>query len=117
MHYKHVVLKINSEMAADANCRLANHLSIIYPKRSMLYKNSGNKMLPGESRAEEASAVEPILNPQIIAEAKEELAAKRLSGKKYRPIIPTETHPPIDINRQTMEKYRPLMERHYETCE
>jgi hypothetical protein len=75
-----------------------------------------NKMLPGESGAEEASAVEPILNPKIIAEAKEELA-KRLSGKKYRPIIPAETHPPIDINRQPMEKYRPLMERHYKTFE
>jgi len=63
-------------------------------------------MLPGESAAKEASAVELILNPQIITEVKEE-RAKRLSGKKYHPIIPAETHPPIDINRQPVEKYQP----------
>jgi len=63
-----------------------------------------------------ASAVELILNPEIIAAAKEEFA-KRLSGRKYRPIIPEESDPPIDINRKTMEKYRPLMERHYENCD
>ena len=28
--YKHLVLKINTEMAADVNCRLANHQSILF---------------------------------------------------------------------------------------
>jgi hypothetical protein len=28
--YKHLVLKVNTEMAADANCRLANHQSILF---------------------------------------------------------------------------------------
>ena len=76
----------------------------------------GKKPMVKAAQVLAASAVEFILNPQIITEAKEELA-KRLSGRKYRPIIPEESDPPIDINRKTMEKYRPLMERHYEKCD
>ena len=76
----------------------------------------GRKPMVKAAQVLAASAVELILNPQIIAEAKEEFA-KRLSGRKYRPIIPAESDPPIDINRKTMEKYRPLMERHYEKCD
>ena len=48
--------------------------------------------------------------------AKKEFS-QRLSGKKYRPLIPDEFDPPIDINRETMEKYRLLMERYYEMTE
>jgi aminobenzoyl-glutamate utilization protein B len=73
----------------------------------------GKKPMVKAAQVLAASAVELILNPEIIAEAKEEFA-KRLSGRKYRPIIPEESDPPIDINRKTMEKYRPLMEKHYE---
>ena len=76
----------------------------------------GRKPMVKAAQVLAASAVELILNPQIIAEAKEELA-KRLSGRKYRPLIPEESAPPIDVNRKTMEKYRPLMERHYEKCD
>ncbi len=73
----------------------------------------GKKPMVKAAQVLAASAIELILNPQIIAEAKEELA-KRLSGRKYRPIIPEESDPPISINRKTMDKYRPLMEKHYE---
>lgn len=80
---------------------------------SLAYE-AGRKSMVKAAQVLAASAVELILNPQIIAEAKAELA-ERLSGRKYRSLIPEEFDPPVDLNRKTMEKYRPLMEAHYET--
>jgi hypothetical protein len=45
----------------------------------------------------------------LIREAKVELK-KRLGGREYRPIFPPEVPVPLEINRRTMGKYRPLME-------
>ena len=30
-----------------------------------------------------------------------------------RPLLPRDQKPPIDLNRATMDKYRPRMQRHY----
>ncbi|MBW1962866.1 MAG: amidohydrolase [Deltaproteobacteria bacterium] len=79
---------------------------------SLAYE-AGRKTMVKAAQVLAASAVELILNPRIIAEAKEELS-ERLAGKKYRPLIPAEFDAPIEVNRETMEKYRPLMEKHYE---
>jgi len=55
------------------------------------------------------TGVDLLLDESLIREAKEELK-KRLGGREYRPIFPPEVPVPLEINRQTMEKYRPLME-------
>jgi aminobenzoyl-glutamate utilization protein B len=56
-----------------------------------------------------ASGVDLLLDGKIIQEAKAELT-KRLNGREYRILLPPDAPPPLDINRRTMEKYRPLME-------
>jgi len=56
-----------------------------------------------------ATGLDLLLNESLLIEAKEELK-KRLAGREYRPILPSEVPVPLEINRQTMEKYRPLME-------
>lgn len=33
-----------------------------------------------------------------------------LKGREYQPLLPSAVPVPLEINRQTMEKYRPLME-------
>jgi aminobenzoyl-glutamate utilization protein B len=56
-----------------------------------------------------ASGVDLLLNGKIIEEAKGELK-KRLAGREYKILLPSDAPPPLDINRKTMEKYRPMME-------
>ncbi len=56
-----------------------------------------------------ASGVELLLDGKVIQEAKAELT-KRLAGREYKILLPPEAPAPLDINRKTMEKYRPLME-------
>ncbi len=56
-----------------------------------------------------ASGVDLLLDGKIIAEAKAELK-KRLAGKENKILLPPDAPPPLDINRKTMEKYRPMME-------
>jgi len=32
---------------------------------------------------------------------------------EYRPLLPPEQKPPLDLNRDLMERYRPAMRAHY----
>jgi aminobenzoyl-glutamate utilization protein B len=41
--------------------------------------------------------------------------ATEIAGTEYRPLLPAEQKPPIDLNRALMERFRPLMEPHYLT--
>jgi aminobenzoyl-glutamate utilization protein B len=59
-----------------------------------------------------AAIVECLKNPAIVAEAKRTLRDE-IGGVEYRPLLPGDQKPPIDLNRATMDKYRPLMEKHY----
>ena len=59
-----------------------------------------------------AAIVECLKNPAIVAEAKRTFKDD-IGSVKYRPLLPSEQKPPIDLNRAMMDKYRPLMERHY----
>ena len=52
----------------------------------------------------------PTLLP--IAKAKRTFK-EEIGGVEYRPLLPSEQKPPIDLNRAAMDKYRPLMEKHY----
>ncbi|MCX5910979.1 MAG: amidohydrolase [Deltaproteobacteria bacterium] len=56
-----------------------------------------------------ATGVDLLLNGKLIQEAKAELQ-KRIGGRKYRPIFPAGTPVPLKINRETMGKYRPLLD-------
>ncbi|MDR1977414.1 MAG: amidohydrolase [Synergistaceae bacterium] len=51
------------------------------------------------------SAVDLIANPDVLAAAQEELK-KRLGGHSYKSLIPDEISPPLDANKQIMEKYK-----------
>jgi len=57
-----------------------------------------------------ASAVDLLLDGKIIQDSKAELT-KRLGGREYRVLLPPNAPAPLDLNRKTMEKYRPLMEK------
>jgi len=59
-----------------------------------------------------AAIVECLKNPGIVAEAKHTFKDE-ISDVEYRPLLPSDQKPPIDLNRALMEKYRPLMKKHY----
>jgi aminobenzoyl-glutamate utilization protein B len=59
-----------------------------------------------------AAIVECLKNPAIVAEAKRTFK-EELGGTEYRPLLPAHQKPPVDLNRAMMEKYRPLMAKHY----
>ena len=59
-----------------------------------------------------AAIVECLKNPAVVAEAKRTFA-EEIRGTEYRPLLPAEQQPPVDLNRAMMEKFRPLMAKHY----
>jgi aminobenzoyl-glutamate utilization protein B len=59
-----------------------------------------------------AAIIECLKNPAIVVEAKRTFK-EELGGVEYHPLLPHHQKPPVDLNRATMEKYRPLMIRHY----
>ena len=59
-----------------------------------------------------AAIVECLKNPAIVAEAKRTFKDE-IDGVEYRPLLPSDQKPPINLNRAMMDKYRPLMEKHY----
>jgi aminobenzoyl-glutamate utilization protein B len=59
-----------------------------------------------------AAIVECLKNPEIVAEAKRTFRDE-IKGVEYRPLLPAHQQPPVDLNRAMMEKYRPLMAKHY----
>jgi aminobenzoyl-glutamate utilization protein B len=59
-----------------------------------------------------AGIVECLKSPGIVAEAKRTFKDE-VGGVEYRPLLPGHQKPPINLNRAMMDKYRPLMEKHY----
>jgi hypothetical protein len=58
------------------------------------------------------SAIDLLKNPQVLEDAKKELA-DALGSRKYRPLLSDSTAPPVNINEKTMDKYRSLMAEFY----
>lgn len=72
----------------------------------------GHKGAVAGAKAMAASVIDCMRNPAVVAEAartfKEEIA-----GVAYKSLLPADQKPPLDLNRATMEKFRPLMAKHY----
>jgi aminobenzoyl-glutamate utilization protein B len=59
-----------------------------------------------------ASVLQCLKEPAIVAEAKRTFK-EELGETAYRPLLPQNQKPPVELNRAMMEKYRPLMVAHY----
>jgi aminobenzoyl-glutamate utilization protein B len=53
-----------------------------------------------------------LTKPELVSAAKAEFA-KATTEMKYFPVLPADARPPLDLNRETMEKYRTAMRRFY----
>jgi aminobenzoyl-glutamate utilization protein B len=59
-----------------------------------------------------ASMLDLLTSPELLQRAKDQFQADT-KGTEYFSLLPAETKPPLDMNRDMMEKYRPEMRKHY----
>ncbi len=64
------------------------------------------------AKALAASAVDFFVNPALIEEAKASFK-KEIGDVKYRSFLPPDQKPPIYLNKEIMERYRPELEKFY----
>ena len=64
------------------------------------------------AKAMAAAAMDLLLDPKLVARAKETFK-EEIGDVKYRPLLPADQKPPLELNRELMERYRPLMRKYY----
>lgn len=65
----------------------------------------GKKTMSIGAKVIAATALDAIMNPDIVKAAQQELK-ERIAGRDFVKIIPDTVNPPLDINTATMAKYR-----------
>ena len=68
------------------------------------------------SQAIAASVIDLLTQPAQLAAVKAEFEGYS-KEHPYQSFLPPEAVPPLDINEQLMQKYRPLMQKHYQNPE
>jgi aminobenzoyl-glutamate utilization protein B len=59
-----------------------------------------------------ASLVDFLMNPQLVEDAKITFK-KETAGFEYKSFLPPDQKPPIHLNKEIMERYRPLLTKYY----
>ena len=62
------------------------------------------------AKAQALTALDLLLNPQLL-EAARQYFAEQTKDTKWKSLIPTDTKPPIDLNREKMERVRPQLQK------
>jgi aminobenzoyl-glutamate utilization protein B len=64
------------------------------------------------AKAMAASALDLFLEPALVDKAKETFE-EEIGDVKYRPLLPDNQQPPVELNKNIMDRYRQLMKAHY----
>lgn len=64
------------------------------------------------AKALATSALDLLLEPALVAKAKETFK-EEIADVEYRPLLPEDQQPPLELNKAIMDRYRPLMKDHY----
>jgi aminobenzoyl-glutamate utilization protein B len=64
------------------------------------------------AKAMAATAVDLFMDRTLVAKAKETFQ-EEIGDTEYRPLLPPDQKPPLDLNHNIMERYRPAMREHY----
>ncbi len=72
----------------------------------------GHKGAEAGATALAFAALECLQRPELVAEAKRTFA-QEVAGVEYRSLLPADQRPPLDLNRELMERFRPDMVAHY----
>ena len=76
------------------------------------YGSATHKGIVANAKAMAATLMDLLTNPDELALVREEFEAQA-AEHPYKTFLPEEAEPPIELNRELMEKYRPLMEPTY----
>jgi len=64
------------------------------------------------AKAHAMTALDLLLNPELLAAAKQYFA-EQTKETKWQSLVPVEQKPPVDLNRERMERFRPQMRKFY----
>jgi len=64
------------------------------------------------AKAQAMTALDLLLNPELLKAAKDYFA-EQTKDVKWQSLIPTGTEPPIFLNKEKMERFRPEMKKNY----
>jgi aminobenzoyl-glutamate utilization protein B len=76
------------------------------------YGSTAWKGLNAGAKAIAASAIDMLTKPEELKKARDEFEAYTKENP-YKPFLPEDAEPPIDLNKELMDKWRPLLENHY----
>jgi aminobenzoyl-glutamate utilization protein B len=62
------------------------------------------------AKAQAMTTLDLLLKPELLASAKQYFA-EQTKTTKWKSLIPTDTKPPIDLNREKMERLRPQLQK------
>jgi len=84
-----------------------NWQAAVTPVSSMAHKGevAGAKALA-------ASVLDLMTSPELLAKAKEQFR-QDVRDTQYKSFLPADAKPPLDLNREAMERFRPEMRKHY----
>src|SRR5688500_17529912 len=66
----------------------------------------------GGAKAMAGAAIDLFIEPKLVIRAQETFE-EEIGDTEYRPLLPPDQKPPLELNRDLMERYRPAMREHY----
>jgi len=84
-----------------------NWQAAVTPTSSIAHKGmvSASKVLAG-------AILDFLTKPELVKQARAEFE-KATTEMKYFPVLPADAKPPLDLNKETMDRYRPEMTKFY----
>jgi aminobenzoyl-glutamate utilization protein B len=84
-----------------------NWQAAVTPTSTIAHKGmlAGAKVLAG-------TIIDLLSRPELVAAARAEFG-KQTSEMKYFAVLPADAKPPLDLNKETMDRYRPAMRQFY----
>jgi aminobenzoyl-glutamate utilization protein B len=84
-----------------------NWQAAVTPTSTIAHKGmvAGAKVLAG-------TILDLLTRPELVQAARAEFAQKT-AEMKYFPVLPADAKPPLDLNKETMDRYRPAMRQFY----
>jgi aminobenzoyl-glutamate utilization protein B len=79
------------------------------------YGSAAWKGLNAGAKAMAASAIDLYKNPDLLKKIRNEFESF-IEKNPYKSLLPEDAKPPLDLNKELMKKWRPLMEKFYLTC-
>jgi aminobenzoyl-glutamate utilization protein B len=76
------------------------------------YGSTAWKGLNAGAKAIAASAIDMFINPEELKKLRDEFE-EYVKEHPYKPFLPEDAEPPLDLNKELMDKWRPIMEKHY----